>query len=612
MRVVRDPRDLAVEFEEAKSEATTAFGDGTVFLEKFIENPKHIEVQIVGDRHGNLVHLYERDCSVQRRFQKVVEVAPCVTLDEATKQKMYDYALLLCREVGYSCAGTVEFLVDEDNSIYFIEVNPRIQVEHTVTEEITGVDIVRLQFLVSMGYRLEHPIIFIKDQDDIKINGCAVQCRVTTENPSNGFRPDYGTLIAYRSASGMGIRLDAGSAFAGAVISPFFDSMLVKVTAWGNTLPGASRRLHRALREFRVRGVSTNIGFLLNVLENKEFQRGEATVKFIPNHPELLKQRNFRDRGTRLLRYLGETVVNGNPDVKKPEVGREFLVPKVPAFDAYAPYPTGTRDRLRELGPEGFAAWLKAETKIHYTDTTFRDAHQSLLATRMRTYDMLRVAESFAKAEAGELLSMEVWGGATFDVALRFLKEDPWKRLEKLRAAIPNTLFQMLLRGSNGVGYKAYPDNLIVAFIERAAEEGIDLFRIFDSLNWVDNMEVSIRAVRERTGSLAEACLCYSGDLSDPAETKYTLDYYRELAQRLEGAESAHPGREGHGRTTKTPCRHRTDRDVEGHRQPAHSPAHPRYQRHPVGHLPAGRGGGRGRYRRGDLLALGPDLAAQF
>ena len=271
MRVVRDPRDLAVEFEEAKSEATTAFGDGTVFLEKFIENPKHIEVQIVGDRHGNLVHLYERDCSVQRRFQKVVEVAPCVTLDQATKQKMYDYALLLCREVGYSCAGTVEFLVDEDNSIYFIEVNPRIQVEHTVTEEFTGVDIVRLQFLVSMGYRLEHPIIFIKDQDDIKINGCAVQCRVTTEDPSNGFRPDYGTLIAYRSASGMGIRLDAGSAFAGAVISPFFDSMLVKVTAWGNTLPGASRRLHRALREFRVRGVSTNIGFLLNVLENKKF-----------------------------------------------------------------------------------------------------------------------------------------------------------------------------------------------------------------------------------------------------------------------------------------------------------------------------------------------------
>ncbi|MEM9835323.1 MAG: pyruvate carboxylase [Bacteroidota bacterium] len=537
MRVVRNEADLRIEVQEASNEALKAFGDGTIFLEKFIENPRHIEVQLLGDHYGNLVHLFERDCSVQRRFQKVVEVAPAANLAQATRDKLYEYALRLGKEVGYYCAGTVEFLVDQDESIYFIEVNPRIQVEHTITEEITGIDLVRTQFLVTMGYPLSHKTIFIKDQSDIVANGFAVQCRVTTEDPANDFKPDYGTLIAYRSASGMGIRLDAGSAFPGAVISPFFDSLLVKTTAWGRTLEGASARLHRALREFRIRGVKTNIGFLLNLLENKTFQKGQATVRFIPDHPELMTSRNFRDRGTRMLRYLAETIVNGNPDVQGKVISNKaFLTPKVPAFDRYADFPKGSRNRLQELGRDGFVDWLKNTKAIQYTDTTFRDGHQSLLATRVRSYDMLQVAESYAKSEIGDLFSMEVWGGATFDVAMRFLKEDPWGRLEQLREAIPNTLFQMLLRGSNGVGYKAYPDNLIERFIVEAAETGIDLFRIFDSLNWVDNMLVSIKTVREQTNSLAEACICYSGDITDPSKTKFTLPYYLDLAKRLEDA----------------------------------------------------------------------------
>ncbi len=551
MRVVRNEKDLRVEVVDAASEAEKAFGDGTIFLEKFIENPRHIEVQLLGDRHGNLVHLFERDCSVQRRFQKVVEVAPAANLSKTVKEKLYEYALMLGREVGYYCAGTVEFLVDQDDSIYFIEVNPRIQVEHTITEEITGIDLVRTQFLVTMGYPLRHETIFIREQSDIKANGFAVQCRVTTEDPENGFKPDYGTLIAYRSASGMGIRLDAGSAFPGAVISPYFDSLLVKVTSSGRTLEGASDRLHRALREFRVRGVKTNVGFLLNLLENDDFKKGKATVRFIPDHPELMAPKGFRDRGTRLLAYLAETIVNGNPDVKNPDKTKSFLKPPVPAFDRFAEVPKGSRNRLQELGRDGFVQWLKDEKKIQYTDTTFRDGHQSLLATRMRLVDMLNVGRSYAANQPHDLFSMEVWGGATFDVAMRFLKADPWRRLRKLRSAMPNTIFQMLLRGSNAVGYKAYPDNLIVKFIEEAARGfdqydengnvtgqtgGIDLFRIFDSLNWVKNMEVSINTVRNNTNSLAEACICYSGDITDTKKTKFTLDYYTKLAKQLEDA----------------------------------------------------------------------------
>lgn len=535
MRVVRNNEDLVREYHEASGEAKTAFGDGTVFLEKFIEEPKHIEVQLLGDQHGNLVHLYERDCSVQRRFQKVVEVAPSVGLSKKTREQLYDYALRLGHEVGYSCAGTVEFLVDQDESIYFIEVNPRVQVEHTITEEVTGIDIVRTQILVCMGYKLSHKTIFIQSQEDVQLHGYAIQCRVTTEDPQNDFKPDYGTLIAYRSASGMGIRLDAGSAFPGAIISPYFDSMLVKVTAWGRTLAGSSQRLHRALREFRIRGVKTNIGFLLNLLQNETFRSGAATVKFIPQHPELLAAPNWRNRGTKLLRYLADVNVNGNSDVKSVDETKTFLNAVVPEYDRTLPYPKGNKDKLQELGREGFTKWLREEKSIQYTDTTFRDGHQSLLATRMRTYDMLAVAESFARQHGQDVFSMEVWGGATFDVAMRFLKEDPWKRLQQLRKAMPNVLLQMLLRGSNAVGYAAYPDNLVEKFIEEAGKE-IDVFRIFDSLNWVENMKVSITAVRERTNSLAEACLCYSGDILDKRSTKFTLQYYLDLAKELEDA----------------------------------------------------------------------------
>lgn len=534
MRVVRDDQNLEIEFDEAKSEAITAFGDGTIFLEKFIENPKHIEVQLLGDRHGNIVHLFERDCSVQRRFQKVVEIAPCVTIAETTKAKLYEYALKLGEAVGYNNAGTVEFLVDEDESIYFIEVNPRIQVEHTVTEEITGIDLVRSQILIAQGHALTDDILRIGKQEDVKAYGCAIQCRVTTEDPSNDFKPDYGRIIAYRSASGMGIRLDAGSAFPGAKISPFFDSLLVKVTAWGQDMPGAAERLHRALREFRIRGLKTNIGFLLRLLRNDTFRVGGATVKFIGEHPELLEKPKWKDRGTKMLRYLAEVNVNKNPDVKYQDPTVILLDPKVPAFDKKLPFPEGSKDRLNQLGRAGFIQDLKDRKQIQYTDTTFRDGHQSLLATRMRTRDMEKVAESYARLHGGDLFSMEVWGGATFDVALRFLKEDPWERLRRLRKAIPNVLLQMLFRGSNAVGYAAYPDNLVMKFVEQAAETGIDVFRIFDSLNWVEAMKPSIQTVIKETDALAEVCICYTGDISNPNKTKFTLDYYLDLAKRLE------------------------------------------------------------------------------
>lgn len=541
MRVVRKAEDLIPEYREAKGEALTAFGDDTIFLEKFIDNPKHIEVQILGDKHGNLVHLFERDCSVQRRFQKVVEVAPSLTLSQKTKDQLYQHALNITREVDYTHAGTVEFLVDTEENIYFIEVNPRIQVEHTITEEITSIDIVRSQILIAMGYQLSDPIINIKAQEHITFSGFAIQCRVTTENPAEDFKPDYGTLIAYRSANGFGIRLDAGSAYAGAVISPFFDSMLVKVTASGRTMSETADRLHRTLREFRVRGLHTNIGFLLNVLTNETFKSGTATVNFIGEHADLLMPPNWKDRGTKMLKYLAEVNINGNKDVKFIDPNRTFREAIVPDFDKNNAYPKGTKDKLRSLGRDKFLKWIKKEKPILYTDTTFRDAHQSLLATRMRSYDMLKVAESYAKNHADSVFSLEVWGGATFDVSLRFLKECPWDRLDQLRKAMPNILFQMLFRASNAVGYAAYPDNLIEKFIEEAWNDGngIDIFRIFDSLNWIEAMKTSIRTVRERTDGIAEACICYTGDISDPSKTKYTLQYYLDLAKRLED-EGAH------------------------------------------------------------------------
>ncbi|MBL4650591.1 MAG: pyruvate carboxylase, partial [Aureispira sp.] len=539
MRVVRQESELPKAFLEAKGEAKTAFGDDTIFLEKYIDSPKHIEVQILADNYGNIVHLFERDCSLQRRFQKVVEIAPSATLGQNTKDALYEYSLRIAKHVNYSNAGTVEFLVDKDQNIYFIEVNPRIQVEHTITEQITGIDIVRSQILIAMGYPLSHPQIYILSQQSVSHMGYAIQCRITTEDPTEGFKPDYGQLIAYRSAAGFGIRLDAGSAYTGAQISPFFDSMLVKVTAWGRTLKGASGRMHRALREYRIRGVKTNIPFLLNLLTDETFQEGKATVTFIDSNPQLLLSSKRRlDRGTKMLSYLGDVIINGNKDVKYIDSNKVFRQPVVPDFSKMGEFPKGTKDKLNELGRAGFVDWLKNEKSIQFTDTTFRDAHQSLLATRVRTHDMIKVAESFAKNNPN-VFSMEVWGGATFDVALRFLKECPWERLKLLRKAMPNTLLQMLLRGPNAVGYTAYPDNLVEKFIEKAAETGIDVFRVFDSLNWVEAMKVSIRTIRERTDSLAEACICYTGDINDPTKTKYTLQYYLDLARQLED-EGAH------------------------------------------------------------------------
>lgn len=537
MRVVRNEEELSKAFFEARNEAKNAFGDDTVFLEKFVENPKHVEVQILGDQHGQIVHLFERDCSVQRRFQKVVEMATS-TLPISVKNQLYDYALRIARHVGYSNAGTVEFLVDKELDIYFIEVNPRIQVEHTVTEEVTGIDIVRSQILIAAGAKLSDPGIGIEGQASITTTGFAVQCRITTEDPASGFKPDYGQIIAYRSASGFGIRLDGGSIYAGMKISPFFDSMLVKVTGWGRTLQEATQRIDRALREFRIRGVKTNIQFVRNVINHPVFQAGEARVGFLQQYPELFDIQAGFDRGSKTLRFLGDRIVNGNPDAKNEVPDRSFRTPVVPLFDRNEPYPEGTRDRLKALGRAGFIDWLKQEKPIQYTDTTFRDGHQSLLATRMRTYDLFEVAQSYARNNPN-VFSLEMWGGATFDVCMRFLKESPWKRLQLLREKIPNILFQMLLRGSNAVGYTAYPDNLVERFIVEAAKGGIDIFRIFDSLNWLEAMKVSIRTVVNETDALAEACICYTGDITDPSRTKYDLTYYVDLARRLED-EGAH------------------------------------------------------------------------
>ncbi|MEO0898304.1 MAG: pyruvate carboxylase [Bacteroidota bacterium] len=540
MRVIRSEEEMSKSFFEARNEARNAFGDDTVFLEKFVEDPKHIEVQILGDNHGSIVHLHERDCSVQRRFQKVVEVAPS-TLPEDIKTQIHEYAMRIAREVEYNNAGTAEFLVDRSNNVYFIEVNPRIQVEHTITEEITGIDIVRSQILIAAGAKLSDPAIFIRSQEDITVNGFAVQCRITTEDPANSFQPDYGTILAYRNAGGFGIRLDEGSSYPGAKVSPFFDSMLVKVSAWGRTLKGASQRMRRTLREFRIRGVKDNIPFLLNVMVHPVFQRGEATVGFIKNNPDLLEFNRSRDRATKTLSYLGNIVVNGNPSQSvqnKYDPEKEFRQPVLPVVDRNKPYPKGTKDLLNELGREGFIDWIKNQKKTLITDTTFRDAHQSLLATRMRTMDMFKVSESYARLNP-EVFSMEVWGGATFDVCLRFLRENPWERLTILRQKMPNVLLQMLLRGSNAVGYTAYPDNLVQQFIEEAWKHGIDIFRIFDSLNWMEAMKVSIKTVRERTNALAEACICYTGDIMNPDKTKYDLQYYLDLARMLED-EGAH------------------------------------------------------------------------
>jgi len=535
MRVIRSEEELARTFAEARREAGNAFGDDTVFFEKFIDQPKHIEVQIVADRHGQVMHLYERDCSLQRRFQKIVEVAPSFNLPAATREKLYQYAVAICSEVHYNNIGTVEFLVDQAGQVYFIEVNPRIQVEHTVTEMITGIDLVKTQIHIAEGHRLDDPAIRLPRQEDVPRNGFAIQCRITTEDPENDFMPDYGTVLAYRSAEGFGIRLDEGSVYNGVKISPFFDSLLVKVTAHSTSVEDTVRKLQRALLEFRIRGVKTNIRFLLNIIRHPEFIAGGATVNFLQQHPELFQIRRAQDRGTKILKYLAEVTINGHADVKHPDKKKKFDTPLLPPFDPAKPIPIGTKQRLDEMGPEAFSRWLLSEKKLYYTDTTLRDAHQSLLATRVRNIDMLQAAASFAQ-HFPQTFSMEVWGGATFDVCMRFLYEDPWKRLELLRKAVPNILLQMLLRGANAVGYKAYPDNLVEAFVSQSWEKGIDVFRIFDSLNWMPNMERSIEAVRRRTGAIAEVAMCYTGDIQDPSRTKYSLQYYRQFAKDIENS----------------------------------------------------------------------------
>ena len=535
MRVIREADELKSAFNESKREALNAFGDDTVFLEKFVENPKHIEIQIVADNYGNTVHLFERDCSVQRRYQKVIEFAPSFDLKQEIKDALYKYAIDICKAVKYNNIGTVEFLVDEDGSIYFIEVNPRIQVEHTVTEVVTNIDLVKTQLFIAGGYKLEDQQIKIENQGAVKVNGYALQCRITTEDSQNDFKPDYGEITAYRSASGFGIRLDAGSVYQGAIISPFFDSMLVKVTANSRTLDGACRKVRRALAEFRIRGVKTNMPFLDNILKHETFRKGAVKVNFINQNPDLFIFKAPRNRATKLITYLGDVTVNGNPDVKKTDHSKIFVNPVVPKFDSQASYPKGTKDLLTALGPDKFSEWLKYEKKVHFTDTTMRDAHQSLLATRMRTFDMLKVAEGYAKNNPN-IFSMEVWGGATFDVCMRFLQENPWERLQLLRKAMPNVLLQMLIRGSNGVGYTAYSDNLIEKFVEQSWENGVDIFRIFDSLNWMQSIAPCIEHVRNRTNGLAEGAICYTGDILNPKNTKYNLKYYTTLAKDIENA----------------------------------------------------------------------------
>jgi pyruvate carboxylase len=533
MRVVNEPRELTSALEQAQRESQAAFGSSDVFLEKYIERPRHIEVQLIGDQHGNLVHLYERDCSVQRRYQKVVEIAPALNLEQGLRDEICNAALRIGQAVNYDNAGTVEFLVDSDTGkFYFIEVNPRIQVEHTVTEAVTGVDIVKCQILVAEGRPLSDPEIGLDSQQKVRTYGFALQCRVTTEDPENRFLPDYGRIAHYRSSGGMGLRLDAGTAFSGAMVTPFYDSLLVKVTTWGPRFTDAARRMERGLQEFRVRGVKTNIPFLLNLVTHPKFVAGGFTTRFIDETPELFDFVPRQDRATKLFTYLAEVIVNGHPLVKqRPAKIRREPAP-VPQLDHKQPIPDGTRQKLLALGPERFCKWVLDEKTLLLTDTTFRDAHQSLLATRVRTYDMLAIAEAYARL-CPRMFSIEMWGGATFDTAMRFLHECPWQRVAELREKIPNILFQMLLRASNALGYSNYPDNVVKAFVQESAQAGIDLFRIFDSLNWVPNMKVAMDAVIH-SGALCEAAICYTGDILDSKRTKYDLKYYVELAKEFE------------------------------------------------------------------------------
>ena len=527
MRRCDTPEEVKPAFELVKSEAKKAFGNDDIFIEKFIVEPKHIEVQILGDQYGNVMHLGERDCSLQRRYQKVVEVAPAWSVPEETREKLRADAVKIAKSVGYVSAGTVEFLVDAYGNHYFIEMNPRIQVEHTVTEMVTGIDLVRAQILIAEGYPLSCPDIGLTNQEDLHINGYAIQCRVTTEDPQNNFAPDNGRITMYRSGGGFGVRLDGGNAATGTVISPYYDSLLVKVTAWDNTFPGVCRRAARAIGEVHVRGVKTNIPFLSNILHHPTFLQGKCHTKFIDDSPELFDITDSRDRATRVLRYIANIQVN-NPDAER----AQYDTPRFPEARRQITPEMGLKHLLDTQGPEAVKQWVLDQKKLLITDTTMRDAHQSLLSTRMRTRDMVKGAEGTADILA-DAFSLEMWGGATFDTAYRFLHESPWERLDLLRVKIPNIPFQMLLRGSNLVGYASYPDNLVRSFIQEAARRGIDVFRVFDSLNWVPSMEVAMDEVLKQ-GKLCEATMCYTGDVSDPKRDKYTLQYYVDLAKELE------------------------------------------------------------------------------
>ena len=533
MRVVLKPEDLPGLFDQAQRESMTAFGSPDIFVEKFIRQPRHIEVQLLGDKHGNLVHLFERDCSVQRRHQKVVEIAPAPFLEAKMRDAICEAAIKIGKAVGYQNAGTVEFLYDtEQDAFYFIEVNPRIQVEHTVTEEVTGIDIVKSQILVAQGTPLSDPEINLGSQSEIKTNGFAIQCRVTTEDPSNNFMPDYGRVSHYRSAGGAGVRLDSGSAFSGAVVNPFYDSLLVKVSVRGRRFIDAAKRMERVLQEFRIRGVKTNIPFLIKVMTHPKFIGGAFTTRFIDETPELFQFAPRKDRATKMLTFLAETILNTGKTHAAIAAKVDRSPAPLPVLDLNTSIPPGSRDKFKELGAEKFSKWILDQKPLLLTDTTMRDAHQSLLATRFRTYDLLNVADAYARI-CPQFFSLEMWGGATFDTAMRFNKEDPWDRLVQLRERIPNILFQMLLRASNAVGYTNYPDNVVVEFVKEAAQAGMDIFRVFDSLNWAPNMRVAMDAVRE-TGMICEAAICYTGDILNPARPKYDLKYYVNLAKDLE------------------------------------------------------------------------------
>jgi pyruvate carboxylase len=534
MRIIREPSELEREVNEAKREARAAFGKDEVYLEKLVERARHVEVQILGDRHGNQIHLFERDCTVQRRNQKVVERAPAPYLDDTQRHELAGYALALAAATDYVGAGTVEFLMDADSgAFHFIEVNPRIQVEHTVTEEVTGIDIVKAQIHLCEGKKIGDADSGVPRQSDIRLNGHALQCRITTEDPEQNFIPDYGRITAYRGATGFGIRLDGGTAYSGAVITRFYDPLLEKVTAWAPTPQEAILRMDRALREFRIRGVATNLTFLEAIVGHEKFRNNTYSTRFIDESPELFHSVKRRDRATKLLNYIADVTVNGHPETRGRVLPNAAVArPVIPRFDK--PVESGTCQKLEALGAVGFSRWVRQQERVLVTDTTMRDAHQSLLATRMRSYDIVNIAEAYASGLGG-LFSLECWGGATFDVAMRFLTEDPWERLAAIRQKAPNILLQMLLRGSNGVGYTNYPDNVVKTFVHQAAESGIDLFRVFDCLNWVENMRVAMDAVIE-SGKICEGAICYTGDLNNSARPKYDLKYYVRLMRELEAA----------------------------------------------------------------------------